>query len=320
MNPTTLTSLFFATHEHKLRKTWSVEVILCPRWDLHTNHATPVPSWLVIGAKPTSASIEQVDSGGMTWVDSPGTAAGNSQHEQLAEQALTLTDAVVVVLSPQLLSGDPRYVIGLVNGSFHNPVAGRPLLPSGALIVVVAQMDTAGVSAEDDIDGYRALIERKRAELLAALARNAADLPVEAVHFVAADPDQAGPIAQPTPDDYADHEKWDGIAELRNAAAVRYWSWIGTQAHTRAADELQRLDDCLDSAGRQQRAIGLQLAGLRGIDDAARSSLREMIYAELTAIKVPAGDADSQRRGRPCRARARALPGHPAPREVLPGK
>ncbi|MGH3751704.1 MAG: hypothetical protein ACRDRP_03240 [Pseudonocardiaceae bacterium] len=270
---------------------------------------TPVPSWLAIGAKPTSASIEQVDSGGVTWVDSPGTGAGNSQHEQLAEQALTLTDALVVVLSPQLLSGDPRYVIGLVNGSFHNPVAGRPLFPSGALIVVVAQMDTAGVSAEDDIDGYYDLIERKRAELLAALERNAADLSAEAVHFVAADPDQAGPTAQPTPDDYAGHEKWDGIAELRaavldltprhaelrNAAAVRYWSWIGTQAHTRATEELQRLDDVLDAAGRQQRAIDLQLAELRGIDDTARSRLREMIYVQLTAIKVPAGDADSQR-------------------------
>ncbi|MGH4009946.1 MAG: GTPase [Pseudonocardiaceae bacterium] len=270
---------------------------------------TPVPSWLVIGAKPTSASLEQVDSGGVLWVDTPGTAAGNSQHEELAEQALTLTDALVVVLSPQLLSGDTRYVIGLLNGSFHNPITSQPLFPPGALILAVAQMDTAGVSAEDDIDGYRDLIERKRAELTAALARDAAGLPAEAVHFVAADPDQAGLIAQPTSDDYAGHEKWDGIAELRaavlelpprhaelrNAAAVRYWSWIGTQAHTRATDELQRLNDVLDAAGRQQRAIDLQLAELRGIDDAARSHLHEMIYTQLTAIKVPAGDADSQR-------------------------
>ncbi len=270
---------------------------------------TLVPSWLVIGAKPTSASLEQVDSGDVIWVDSPGTAAGNSRHEELAEQALTLTDALVVVLSPQLLSGDTRYVIGLISGSFHNAIAGQPLFPPGALIVVVAQMDTAGVSAEDDIDGYRDLIERKRTELTAALARDAAGLPAEAMHFVAADPDQAGLIAQPTPDDYAGHEKWDGIAELRaavrglpprlaelrNAAAVRYWSWIGTQAHTRAADELQRLDNVLDAAGRQQQALDLQLAELRGIDDAARSHVRKLIYAQLTAIKVPAGDEDSQR-------------------------
>lgn len=270
---------------------------------------TPIPDWLVIGAKPTSASVEQIDSGGVIWVDSPGTAAGNSRHEELAEQALTLTDALVVVLSPQLLSGDARYVIGLINGSFHNPIAGRPLFPPGALIVTVAQMDTAGVNAEDDIDGYRDLIGRKREELTAALDRNTAGLPAEAVHFVAADPDQAGRTAQPSADDYAGHEKWDGIAELRaalqdlpprraelrDAAALRYWSWIGTQAHARITDELKSLDEILDAADRQQRAIDLQLAELRSIDEAARSRLREMIYMALAAIKVPASDEDGRR-------------------------
>src|SRR5262249_30163596 len=59
---------------------------------------TPVPDWLRIGGAPTSSALDEVDSGRLTWVDSPGTAAGNKQHDALAEEALALTDGVLIVL------------------------------------------------------------------------------------------------------------------------------------------------------------------------------------------------------------------------------
>jgi hypothetical protein len=276
---------------------------------LLVDDGTPVPTWLAVGAKPTSFDLDQVDSCGLTWVDTPGTAAGKDRHQLLAEQALTLTDALVVVLPPQLLSGDTGYVTELIAGTYYNPVARLPLFPPGALIIVVAQMDTAGVTAEDDLDGYRELLERKRTELLAVLKRDASVVPMVAIHLVAADPDQAGVTAQPTSIDYAGREDWDGVAalrrdlqalpgrleELRAATALRYWSWIGGQARARAEDERQRLTNILDEAGRETEMIQLLQQELQAIDEAARSRLRERIHSELTTAVGQAGGADRLR-------------------------
>jgi len=82
---------------------------------------TPVPDWLIIGAKPTSDAIDEVDSGGLTWIDTPGFAAGNDQHETLAHRSIVLTDALLVVLPPQMLNTDIGRITGLVDGSTVPP-------------------------------------------------------------------------------------------------------------------------------------------------------------------------------------------------------
>ena len=270
--------------------------------------ATPVPEWLTVGAHPTTAALDEVDSGGVTWIDSPGMAAGKAQHDGLAEQALTVTDGLLVVLPPQLVSGESSHLVSLLDGSFYNPVARRPLFPRGALVVVVAQMDTAGVSA-DDPEGFLELQHRKRAELTAILGRAGVVLPAEAVHLVAADPGQAGVLDQPSPDDYAGHESWDGVAPLRaslreltarrtalrNAAAVRYWCRLGGEAYRRAEAERQHLVEVVDASRREQRAANLSLAELTALDQAARNRLRDVLRFAMQAMTVPPGDVAGQR-------------------------
>ncbi|MGW3960047.1 hypothetical protein ACWED2_09495 [Amycolatopsis sp. NPDC005003] len=270
---------------------------------------TPVPDWLRIGAAPTSASLEYVDSGGLTWVDTPGTAAGDEQHDALADTALGLTDAVLVVLPPQLLVGDTARVLGLIDGTFHNPFAQQPLFPAGALVIAVARMDSAGVDAVDDLDGYRKLGDRKRKELHAAVQRANADLPAESVFLVAADPDTVSRYPQTEPEDYAGNEKWDGVdalrtalgelparrSVLRDAAAVRYWSWIGAQAHHRATAELNQLSTVVGAARSQQKEADLHLAELRALDDAARTRLHEMLRTSLLSPGPSSDGRDGQR-------------------------
>ena len=270
---------------------------------------TPIPEWLAVGAQPTTANLDEIESAGLTWVDSPGMAAGRTGHDGLAEQALTLTDGLLVVLPPQLLSGDANHLPGLLDGSFHNPFARRPLFPSGALTVAVAQLDTAGVSPEDDPEGYQELLGRKRAELAAALDRAGVALQTDSVHLVAADPDQAGLLAHPTRDDYAGRETWDGVAELRaalqalaprhaelrSAAAARYWSWLGSEAHARAEAERRHLDEVVDGARRDGQAADLLLAELTALDEAARSRLHDLLRSALQRMTLPAGDPDAQR-------------------------
>ena len=74
---------------------------------------TPLPDGLEVGARPTSYQVQRIASGDFVWVDTPGTDSGNADHDALAEEALTLADAVLVVLSPQLLSGAQGVVRGL---------------------------------------------------------------------------------------------------------------------------------------------------------------------------------------------------------------
>jgi len=261
---------------------------------------TPLPDGLAVGAKPTSDAVQRIASDGIVWVDTPGTAAGNVDHDSLAESALTCADAVLVVLSPQMLSGDQDVLRSVLDGSRYNPEATRPLFPVGSLVIAVAQMDTAGVSPWDDLDGYRRLLDRKGAELRAALGP-AADVVAGHVHFVAADPDQAGLDEHPTREDYAGNEAWDGIAglradlrallerraQLRVAAGVRYWSWVADRTRDKAADERGLLDKVLDEGARHDKVVRLYLDELDAIDHAARSRLREKIYDELLSGVVP---------------------------------
>lgn len=269
---------------------------------------TPVPDWLRVGGAPTSASADQIDSGDLTWVDTPGTGSGNERHDALAAHALALTDAVLVVLSPQLLSGNDRIVRGLLDGTFYAPGTERPLFPPGALIIVVAQMDTAGVSPDDDLDGYHALVERKRAELWSALGQDPDDS-VALVHLVAADPDQVGTEPRPVASDYSGREKWDGVAELRSdldalaarreelrrAAGVRYWAWVAAQALGAAYDDLGQVIETLNEARRTGQLVEVNQLELEAIDVDARSKLREAVLTELATLVAPTADEDAWR-------------------------
>jgi hypothetical protein len=51
-------------------------------------------------------------------VDTPGIAAGGSRHQDLANDALTLTDALLLVPPPRLVAGDAERLASLINGRF----------------------------------------------------------------------------------------------------------------------------------------------------------------------------------------------------------
>jgi hypothetical protein len=64
------------------------------------------------------AAGSQVQSGDLGDVDATGIAAGGSRHQDLAN-ALTLTDALLLVPPPQLVAGDPERLASLMNGGFY---------------------------------------------------------------------------------------------------------------------------------------------------------------------------------------------------------
>ena len=197
---------------------------------------------------------------------------------------------------------------GLIDGTFHNPVAEVPMFADGALVVAVSQMDTGGVTPWDDQAGYERLIERKREELTAALGTGAGVV-AQHLHFVAADPEEAGRSDDPGPEDYTGREDWDGVValradlqslagrqpELRRGAGVRYWSWVGDRARQRATAELERLERVVDEARRSAEVTDLLLEELEGIDRNARARLREAVYDGLMSGITLADDPGRQR-------------------------
>jgi hypothetical protein len=65
------------------------------------------------------AAGSQVQSGDLGHVHTPGIAAGESRHEDLANDAPTLTDALLLVLQPQLVAGDAERLASVINARFQ---------------------------------------------------------------------------------------------------------------------------------------------------------------------------------------------------------
>lgn len=253
---------------------------------------TAVPSWLTIGARPETFVVGRATSAGLEYADTPGISAGNPEHETAADNALGVTDALLVVLPPQLATTGVEHIRAVATGAVFGPKASR-LFPAGALLLVVGRMDEAGIDPQDNPDAYRRLCARKRDELAALLARGADDgLPPDdvPVHLVAADPYGLGVFDGPTGD-------WDGIAglradlaalvdrrsELRAAAEVRLWSRVATQALDAAGNERTQTRLASDEARRELAQLAAVTTELDGVVAAARAELRASVHELLSS-------------------------------------
>ncbi|MET9566300.1 GTPase domain-containing protein [Streptomyces tauricus] len=253
---------------------------------------TAVPSWLTIGARPETFVVGREISAGLEYADTPGISAGHPEHEAAADNALGVTDALLVVLPPQLATTGVEHIRAVATGSLFGPKASL-LYPAGALLLAVGRMDEAGIDPQDNPDAYRRLCARKRDELAALLARGADDgLPSDdvPVHLVAADPYGLGVFDGPTGD-------WDGIAglradlavlvdrrpELRAAAEVRLWSRVATQALDEAGNERTQTRLAADEARRELAQLATVTTELDIVAAAARAELQASVHELLSS-------------------------------------
>ncbi|MBM9507822.1 GTPase domain-containing protein [Actinacidiphila acididurans] len=278
---------------------------------LLSEDATEPPPWLTVSARRETFTVDHVLSGGLEYADTPGIAGGNAQHEAVADNALSITDALLVVLPPQLATTDAEHIRAVATGTLFGPPAAR-LFPAGSLRVVVGRMDEAGIDPQDNPEGYRSLSAHKRKELAELLTRGAAgsrpqdDAPVldvldVPVHLVAADPYGFGLFTAAEAADGGSSRDWDGIAELRAAlgslvdrrqelraaAEVRLWSRIAMRALGAAEHERAQAGQAVDEARRelaQLAAVGTELDGVVG---AATAALRTAVHELLsTAVET----------------------------------
>lgn len=252
---------------------------------------TAVPSWLTIGARPETFVVGRETSAGLEYADTPGISAGRAEHEAAADSALGVTDALLLVLPPQLATGGVEHIRAVATGTLFGPKGSR-LFPPGALLLTVGRMDEAGIDPQDNPDAYRRLCARKRDELAALLADGTAEglPPGVPVHLVAADPYGLGVFDGQT-------QGWDGIAglradlaalvdrraELRSAAEVRLWSRVATHALNETADERSKIRLSEDEARRELARLSAVGTELDGIAAAARAELRASVHELLNS-------------------------------------
>ncbi len=171
-----------------------------------------VPEWLTVSGRRETFEPKEVSVAGLVVRDTPGIAGGNELHEAAAKEALLLSDAIALVLPPQLVTSDRESLVSVFSGRRFG-CAARVAFPERGLPIVLSRMDEAGAMPRDDSQGYRELVERKRKELSDLLQSEGGAEEVVVVHAVAGDPFGLVGNALPSgPEEYDANRSWDGIA------------------------------------------------------------------------------------------------------------
>ncbi|MBB5867789.1 hypothetical protein F4553_001168 [Allocatelliglobosispora scoriae] len=266
---------------------------------------TAIPDWLTISASRETYQIREARSTRFTYVDTPGLGSDERKHDLMALSSVAATDLLVVAVTPQLLGSDVDRLAALVNGTAISPHGGR-FFPPGALIVVISKADMAGVDPIDDLDGFRAIVDRKRASVVTALERH---LHGELPPIIAVVADLGGQYARnprPNPAAFAEGAEWDGVAQLRDllggsadqvqrlrsAAQVRHWARAGATALEQATAALSEAEAAVRRVDADRSRVLVLEEELAAVDASAASRLRDDIRDEMHSV-IMQGKTDS---------------------------
>lgn len=257
----------------------------------------PIPDWLTVSGRRETFEPKEVRVAGVVVRDTPGIAGGNELHESIAKEALLLSDVIVLVLPPQLVTSDRESLVAVFTGRSFGCSPAIAFAERG-LPIVLSRMDEAGAMPRDDVQGYRELVERKRGELQALLKAEGGTDTAVAVHAVAADPFGLVGNAQPSGrEEYDADRSWDGIGgltdflqslagqkeQLRHRAEVRFLGaeLKGLHASLLALSSESRVAS--EAAANEATSHQLVQERLRALLGAARADLDRRIVEEVSA-------------------------------------
>jgi len=246
-----------------------------------------MPDWLLVSGKPQTTECAVVNSAGMAYVDTPGIGAGDADHDALADRATDLADALLVVVPPQLVTGEREQLFSVLRScaAFDVPIR-----------IIIAQCDLLMVDPTDDEAGFRDLLARKCIELRTLLAAGGIEAPPESILPVVADPDGLTCVVdRHDPGHFAEARAWDGIEALRTALAglatdrsilrnrsgLRYWSVVAARASAELDQQVAQLGAGADEADRRRQQVALYERELTELDAKATDDLFTSIDQEL---------------------------------------
>ncbi|MBX3314377.1 MAG: GTPase domain-containing protein [Actinobacteria bacterium] len=271
-----------------------------------------IPDWLTVSARPETFELNAVDVGDLTFTDAPGFGAGNELHDELAQDALALSDAFLLVVPPQLLTTYRELVGSILSGGYFFGEARTG--GEQVVIAVIAQADSMGIDPEDDIEGMRRLADRKRSELIAQLEGTAGiALPHLPVFCVAADPyEEQSRRTSPQPADFDPYRAWDGIDALSSAldglasrydellvsAGVRYFQRVGNAVAARARAVVDDLRASAEELQARHTDWEHQKSRVDAVVAAARTDLRSHLVAIASELGDEVGSDEREARAR----------------------
>lgn len=216
-----------------------------------------VPNWLTVSARRETFEIGETNAFGCTFRDTPGIEGGSEEHEAIARDALIVSDVFLLVLPPQLLTGDLDTVLAVISGKTFTP-SGIPMVD--AVKTVIARLDEGSVDPTDDEEGYRQFVARKRFEWQELLSSKQLAQPDTNVFTVAADPYQCvGNDPAPLRESYSEaYRKWDGIDQLIGALKSLPEQLPALRLSSRERFYRTRLQTVQEGVQQQLRELGLQ--------------------------------------------------------------
>ena len=256
----------------------------------------PIPSWLTVSARRETFELNDVEAFGCVLRDTPGIAAGSAAHEDSARDAVLQSDVMLLVMPPQLVTGDKLTLLPLLSGTAFRK-EGLPCPRS--LLAVIAKLDERA-DPVDDLPGYCAYAERKQAEWQSFIATNRLPLERAPVFAVSADP-MSHVGNDPTPKTHSYLEgcrEWDGIAALimaledlpRQMPALRQASRL-RRLCSRLTENVTLIDEDLLRNGQvqaeaeQQRKRVEDFADRRDLlEEVAQAELRRQIEEEISSF------------------------------------
>jgi hypothetical protein len=253
-----------------------------------------VPNWLTVSARRETFEIGEASAFGCTFRDTPGIEGGNDEHETIAREALIASDVILLVLPPQLLTGDLDTVLAVISGKLFTS-AGIPM--ADAVKTVIARMDEGSVDPTDDEEGYREFLERKRSEWDKLLSAKQLTQAKTDVFTVAADPYQyVGNEMAPRWDSYSEaYRKWDGVDQLivalkslpdqlptlRLASRQRFYRTRLQVVQEGVQQQLHELGLQGEQLSIRREGIALQREQLGALLEAARAELNATVEETL---------------------------------------
>ena len=168
----------------------------------------PVPASLEVAAKPMTAAVLEYDWNGLVLVDSPGFQSGDPAHAELAWDAFPDASAVIFLFQPNLILGDDRALRTVMLGDGER----RLIAKRDRACFIINRADELGADPELSPAMYVQLTERKRLELVQALASRGVEADDDCVVFMASDPyGLVGNRRDVDASAFDAHRAWDGF-------------------------------------------------------------------------------------------------------------
>lgn len=247
-----------------------------------------LPDTLAVRADPTTSSVAAYPWEGVLLVDTPGLQSRREADNILALNSFADASFMLFVLQPSLLGSTLDTICPILLGDRARGI--EPKMERA--IFIIGRSDELGPDPEDDFKEYKRACNRKRRELIRALARRGLRVPDEHVLCVAADPyGRVGDRTDVGPGEYDRARAWDGIESLM--AAVRGISASAKRAAVARSvldAGVMRLTHCLDEVQAEYADVARELTtlkeltGLLGTTASEGTRLEKHIIGRLDRI------------------------------------